>query len=70
MNQLMKQMNQLMNIQTILKKMNQMMNITKKIPFHISQSVGYVSEKMSTNFGKDILITEQNIPLFHFSMNK
>ena len=42
----------------------------QKIKLHFCQSLRYVSEKMSINFGKNIHKTEQNILLFHFSVNK
>ena len=42
---------------------------SKKINF-VCQSLTYVSERMSTNLDEDILITVQNIPLFHFLVNK
>ena len=42
----------------------------KKFQFYFSQSVRKVQGNMCTNFGKNILKTEQIIPLLHFSMNK
>ena len=45
-------------------------HINQTIIFHFSQPVREACGKMSTNFGRDILKTEQNIQLFHVLAKK
>ena len=50
-------------------KCNQLTD-TLYLKFNFNQFMRWVKRKVSTNFGKDILKTDQNITHFHLSVNK